>query len=91
MIALAIAPANEQERAQVSDLSKAVQEATGQNVALAFVDRGYTGDNAADAAKEQGATLEVVRLSDAKRGFVLLPRRWGVERSFAWKPRFRRL
>jgi transposase len=91
LIALVVTPANEQERAQVSDLSKAVQEATGQNVTLAFVDQGYTGDNAADAAKEEGITLEVVKLSEAKRGFVLLPRRWVVERSFAWKSRFRRL
>jgi transposase len=35
--------------------------------------------------------LEVVRLPEAKRGFVLLPRRWVVERSFAWMTRFRRL
>jgi len=33
----------------------------------------------------------VVRLPGAKKGFVLLPRRWVVERSFAWKSRFRRL
>ncbi len=35
--------------------------------------------------------LEVVKLPQAKRGFVLLPRRWVVERSFAWMTRFRRL
>lgn len=35
--------------------------------------------------------MEVVKLSEAKRGFVLLPRRWVVERSFAWTARFRRL
>jgi len=33
----------------------------------------------------------VVKLSAAKRGFVLLPRRWVVERSFGWATRFRRL
>ena len=32
-----------------------------------------------------------MRLPEAKRGFVLLPRRWVVERSFAWPARFRRL
>jgi transposase len=32
-----------------------------------------------------------VKLPEAKRGFVLLPRRWVVERSFAWATRFRRL
>jgi transposase len=35
--------------------------------------------------------LEVVKLEKAKRGFILLPRRWVVERSFAWAARFRRL
>jgi transposase len=33
----------------------------------------------------------VVKLPTAKRGFVLLPRRWVVERSFGWMSRFRRL
>jgi transposase len=35
--------------------------------------------------------LEVVKLPEAKKGFVLLPRHWVVERSFAWAARFRRL
>ena len=33
----------------------------------------------------------MVKLAEAKKGFVLLPRRWVVERSFAWTARFRRL
>jgi transposase len=33
----------------------------------------------------------VVKLPDVRKGFVLLPRRWVVERSFAWLARFRRL
>src|SRR5262245_728794 len=47
--------------------------------------------NAADVAGEYGIKLEVVKLPTAKRGFVLLPRRWLVERSFGWMSRFRRL
>lgn len=35
--------------------------------------------------------LSVVKLEGAKRGFVLLPKRWVVERDFAWASRFRRL
>ena len=50
---------------------------------LAYVDQGYTGEKAAEAAKQQGNALEVVKLPEAKRGFVVLPRRWVVERSFA--------
>jgi transposase len=74
-----------------SELAKRVQEETGETVEIAFVDQGYTGENAADAAEEHGVKLEVVNLPTAKRGFVLLPRRWVVERSFGWKSRFRRL
>jgi transposase len=60
-------------------------------VEVAFVDQGYTGADAADAAEEHRIRLDVVKLPDAKRGFVLLPRRWVIERSFAWAERFRRL
>ena len=91
LLSLHVTPANEQDRAQVGQLAAAVQEVTGHNVELAFVDAGYTGDAAAQAAQEQGIRLEVIKLPQAKRGFVLLPRRWVVERSFAWMTRFRRL
>jgi transposase len=91
LLALRVTSADQQERAQVEALAKAVQQATGQSVGLAYVDQGYTGQAAADAAAAQGIQLEVVKLSTAKRGFVLLPRRWVVERSFAWLARFRRL
>jgi hypothetical protein len=50
---------------------------------LAFV-LPYTGPNAAQAAQQHGLRLEVVKHPMAKRGFVPLPRRWVVERSFAW-------
>src|SRR5262249_2609440 len=75
----------------VDDRAEAIQEATGEGVTLAYVDQGYTGEKPADAAKQQGIALEVVKLPEAKRGFVLLPRRWVVERSFAWATRCRRL
>ena len=91
LLALKVTPASAQDRAQVADLAEAVQEVTGQSVELAYVDQGYTGQAAADAAEAQGIQLEVVKLSEAKHGFVLLPRRWVVERSFAWAARFRRL
>ncbi len=92
LLALVVTPANEQERTQVADLATAVQEGTGKTVELANADQGYTGEAAADAAAAQGGIrLEVVKLPEAKRGFVLLPRRWVVERDFAWASRFRRL
>lgn len=91
LLALKVTAANEQDRAQVAELAQAVQAATAENVQVAFVDQGYTGEQPAAAAAQHGLHLEVVKHHEAKRGFVLLPRRWVVERSFAWAARFRRL
>ncbi len=91
LLALRVTPATEQDRTQVEALAEAVQEATGESVELAYVDRGYTGEEASAEAEAKGIRLEVVKHPDAKKGFVLLPRRWVVERSFAWAARFRRL
>ena len=55
------------------------------------MDQGYTGETAHQPAQAHRVQLEVVKHTEAKRGFVLLPRRWVVERSFAWAARFRRL
>ena len=102
LLALHVTPANEQDRAQVGQLAAAVQEVTDEAVDLAEpvlrpakpdrgIDQGYTGAAPAEDARAHGISLEVVKLPEAKRGFVLLPRRWVVERSFAWAARFRRL
>ena len=91
LLAIHVTAANEQERAQVGILAQAVQEATQENVQLAYVDQGYTGDAPAEAATQERIALEVVKLAEAKKGFILLPRRWVVERSFAWMARCRRL
>jgi len=91
LLALKVTAANEQERAQVADLARKIQEVTGGTVEVAFVDQGYTGEEAANQAAAEGIKLEVVKHTEAKRGFVLLPRRWVVERSFGWVGRFRRL
>ncbi len=88
LLALHVTAASAGDRAQVGRLAGAVQEATGDSVTLAYVDQGYTGERAAHA---HCIELEVVKLPEAKKGFVLLPRRWVVERSFAWITRFRRL
>ena len=91
LLALKVTAAHEQDRAQVGALAEAVQAATGEHVELAYVDQGYTGEKPAAAAQEHGRRLEVVKHHEAKHGFVLLPRRWVVERTFAWAARFRRL
>jgi transposase len=91
LLALHVMPANEQERSRVQELAARVQEVTGDAVEIAYVDQGYTGAQAAQDAESHHLHLEVVKLPKAKKGFVLLPKRWGVERSFAWTGRFRRL
>ena len=84
-------PADQGDRTQVEALAQQMQQITGHTIQLAYVDQGYTGEAAATAADTHGIRLEVVKHPLAKRGFVLLPRRWAVERSFAWAARFRRL
>jgi transposase len=91
LLALTVTAASAGDREQVAALAEQVQQATGNHVELAFVDQGYTGEDAAEAAKQHGLRLEVMKHTEAKRGVVLLPRRWVVERSFAWAARFRRL
>ena len=105
LLALKVTAANAQERAQVFALCEEVQEATGQSVRVAFADQGDTGAQPAADAATHGIDLVVVKPAEptatppapavrpaaAGKGFVLLPKRWVVERTFAWLGRFRRL
>ena len=91
LLALRVSPANEDDREEVSKLAEEIQKATQENIEIAYVDQGYTGERASELAAEHGIRLEVLKHEEAKRGFVLLPRRWVVERDFAWASRFRRL
>jgi transposase len=72
LLALHVTPADEQDRAQAGELARQVHEITEGNV---DVDQGYMGEPAEAAAAEHGIQLEVVKHTEAKRGFVLLPRR----------------
>ena len=57
-----------------------------------FADGGYAGDKLENALADNGTwNIETIKRSDAAKGFVLLPRRWVVERTFAWLGRCRRL
>jgi transposase len=89
LLALHVTPADVGDRQAVARLAADIQDATGDSVELVYVDQSYTGEAAAAAV--EGIALHVVKLPEAKRGFVLLPRRWVVERSFAWATRCRRL
>jgi transposase len=91
LLALHVTPADVQDRAVVGEVAAATQVATGQHVQIAWVDQGYTGEATAEAALAHDIKLVVVKLPQAKRGLVMLPRRWVVERSFGWLARCRRL
>lgn len=91
LLAVLTTPANEQDRAQVFDLCLEVQGATGVNVEVAFADQGYTGERTVLDATDTGVELIVVKRPEASKGFILVPKRWVFERSFAWLSRFRRL
>lgn len=91
LLVLHVTPADASDREHVAALAEEVQTVTGHSVELGFVDQGYTGEKPAAAAQAHGIRLEVIKPPEAKKGFVLLPRRWVVERSFAWAARFRRL
>ena len=68
-----------------------MQAVTGESVPVAHVDSGFNGEATAAVAAQPGIDLQVVALPQARKGFVLLPRRWVAERSFAWTARCRRL
>lgn len=80
--------ASDGDREQVAALAEEVQQVTGNSVELAYVDQDYTGENAAQTVKQHGIRLSVVKHPMAKRGFLLLSKRWVVERSFAWAAHF---
>jgi transposase len=90
-LALLVTPAKEHDREPVAEVAQQLQAITDQSVEVACVDQGSTGDQPLEAAAEPGLLLDVIKLPEAKQGFVLLPRRWVVERRLAWMARFRRL
>ncbi len=65
LLALRVTPADEQDRAQVGELVSQVQDITGEHVEVAYVDQGYTGQAAEEAAAEHGIRLEVIKHTEA--------------------------
>lgn len=91
VIALLVSSAKEQDREQVYEGCREVQQITGDNIDVVIADEGYTGEQAEIDAAVNGVDLVVVKRPSGTQGFILLPLRWVVERTFAWKARFRRL
>jgi putative transposase len=56
-----------------------------------WADQAYTGDVVEEIHQQHGITLEIVAKLAGQQGVVVLPRRWVVERTFAWWGRYRRL
>jgi transposase len=71
-------------------ITAALREAFS-TITLVWADAGYTGRFVRDARKIWDLAVPIVKRPDQAKGFVLLHRRWVVERSFAWLTKFRRL
>ena len=91
MIALIVTPANFQDRDVIGTLTK-MACAIHPSLTKALVDGAYQGERTAeDVRREADIALEVVKRSDAAKGFEVLPKRWIVERTFGWLGRCRRI
>ncbi len=90
-VGMIVHPANVQDRDGAPDLLASVRNSFPW-LRHVFADGGYAGEKLKGAIAKLGDwTIEIVKRSDLVRGFVLLPRRWVVERTFAWLNRNRRL
>ena len=91
MLSVAVHPANIQDRDGVALVLDRRTRRLFPFIKRIYGDGGYQGPTAAKAAAKTGCwTIEIVR-SPTAVGFEILPKRWIVERTFAWLSRFRRL
>ena len=91
MLGVAVTPANVQDRDGFLPLLKEVRRVFV-FIERLFADSSYNGEETRAAAKRVGKVdLEVVKRSDTARGFVVVAKRWIVERTFGWLGRCRRL
>lgn len=89
ILTASITPANRSEQKE-ADLLLAAVSKRFPTIAKLWVDGGYAGEPLRAAAAAKGIVLEVVHKL-ATPGFTVLPRRWVIERAFAWLTRYRRL
>jgi putative transposase len=91
VLAVVVHSAGIQDRDGAKAVLDRFKEEDPQRLALAWADGGYAGKLVEWVKQECGWVLEIVKRSDDVKGFKLLPRRWVVERTFAWLGRFRRM
>ena len=91
MVGLVVTPGDIQDRDAIAPLLKAARKMFP-SLARAIADGGYQGAATASEVRAQAnIPLQIVKRSDAAKGFVVLPKRWIVERTFGWLGRCRRL
>ena len=91
LIVVQVTGASVQDHHQVYPLVAAGKARSGRLVKV-WVDEGYQGNEVAQAIQDElRVDLEIVPKPQGQKGFVLVPRRWVVERTFAWLGRYRRL
>jgi len=92
LLKVVVTAANVPERAGAKLLLAAAFAQGFNELALIWADAGYSGPEfAAWVLEHYGWLVEIVKRSDTATGFVVLPRRWVVERTFGWLSRCRRL
>ncbi len=92
LLTVVVSAANIQDREGAMALVATLTEMFRLRLLKIWADGGYTGEKLLDWLHDQfGILLDIVKRSDEQKGFHVLPRRWVVERTFAWLGRFRRL
>jgi transposase len=90
LLAVVVTAASVQDRDGACPLLALLRERFS-TITLVWADGGYAGRLVAWAAQALRLTVTIIKRSDDGRGFVVLPRRWVVERTFGWLTRHRRL
>jgi putative transposase len=91
LLEVVISAANVNDRQGARLLLTKVERQIALRLLKIWVDRGYQGDLTTWFAQQWGIALEVVEADPDQKGFAVQPRRWVVERTFAWFGKFRRL
>lgn len=91
LVEVVVHAANIQDRDGAKLVFNKLSEDTKRHLARVWADGGYRGKLVKWVRQHVQAVLDIVKRDPTTRGFAVLPRRWVVERTFAWLGRFRRL